>query len=200
MENNNEKETGIIPEKENENENRVCLYSDDESWYCTEEAKAEYHECAGLEDDEEIDEEAYWSWVADFMSVAFDDFRHECNRSLEYRPVIIMGTLGLWNGRPEIEPVIVKDDAENCALICAVLKCARCSGDTETEVWLEKEGEDAGTISVSVAHHDGRNSFTIRLLAKGQEDLIAGLEYGEDEEYRYADLKYEPFTTEMFGF
>ena len=92
MEDNNEKEKGIIPEKENENENRVCLYTDDTSWYYTDEAKDDYRECAGLEDDEEIDDEDYWRWVSEAMSLCFEDFTRECNRSLEYRPVIITGT------------------------------------------------------------------------------------------------------------
>ena len=63
----------------------------------------------------------------------------------EYR---IEGTLGLWNGRHTIIPVIRKG-------IDAVLDCLNESDDYVIF-------EEKGTLKIIAYHHDGRNEFTLK--------------------------------------
>ena len=63
----------------------------------------------------------------------------------EYR---IEGTLGLWDGRHTIIPVIRKG-------IDAVLDCLNESDDYVIY-------EERGTLKVVAYHHDGRNEFTLK--------------------------------------
>lgn len=64
-------------------------------------------------------------------------------------PVVISGTLGLWWGKPEIEPV------EMDSVYKAIKKCM---GQAD---YVEAFFTD-GVIEVHSTHHDGTNCFTIK--------------------------------------
>lgn len=66
-------------------------------------------------------------------------------------PCLITGTLGLWNGRHAVQAVE--------QTIARAL--SRCMGNGDS-VTVEEDGR--GNLSVISRHHDGTNTFIIRLL------------------------------------
>lgn len=68
-------------------------------------------------------------------------------------PCVVVGTLGLWNGRKDIYPTKCDD------LVSAINKCAGSA--TNVIVTLNN-----GCIEVNAIHLDGTNCFEIHLLNK----------------------------------
>lgn len=106
------------------------------------------------EDELEIPAEysaSYWEWVRaqidDDIECFFENLKYE--KGVVQEPCIVTGTLGLWWGRPDIEPTEIRD------LATAVRKCW---GDCE---YVKVTGKD-GVVHVEAAHHDGTNYFEIR--------------------------------------
>lgn len=71
--------------------------------------------------------------------------------SLKDEKVVILGTLGLWNGRHEIEPCVCSDIEK------AINKCIGKADDFCIK-------QEKGYIFVDAYHHDGTNNFIIKLL------------------------------------
>lgn len=71
--------------------------------------------------------------------------------SIAQRACVITGRLGLWNGSPEIAPIVCKAMAE--AIYKCVNKCDEC-----------RISQHASTIIVEGFHHDGTNRFEIHVL------------------------------------
>lgn len=67
-------------------------------------------------------------------------------------PVVITGTLGLWDGKHEIQPVECED------IRSAIYKCIGRDGELLSPDDLFINGD---TVRVIVHHHDGQNVFTI---------------------------------------
>ena len=114
----------------------------------------------------------FWDWCAETTQMDFDDLLSNLSHSNESNiPVVITGSLGLWNGRPTICPVVC-DNVHD-----AILKCLGSCDDIK--VILE-----GGELNVCAYHHDGRNCFTINKLSK------KGRDYTERHgEYTNASLK-----------
>jgi hypothetical protein len=104
----------------------------------------------------------YWEYVGEMRSMEFNDEMDNIKFSKENdAPVIVTGTLGLWNGDRDIYPVVVDN------LHDAVEKCIGSSDDAEVVF------ED-GVIYVYGYHHDGTNRFTIeKLSAKGMKSAMS---------------------------
>jgi hypothetical protein len=68
-------------------------------------------------------------------------------------PCVVVGTLGLWNGRKDIYPTKCDD------LVSAINKCA---GSASNVIVILNNGY----IEVNAMHHDGTNCFEIHLLNK----------------------------------
>lgn len=68
-------------------------------------------------------------------------------------PCVVVGTLGLWNGRKNIYPTKCDD------LVTAINKCA---GSASNVIVILNNG----CIEVNAKHHDGTNCFEIHLLNK----------------------------------
>lgn len=114
----------------------------------------------------------FWDWCAETTQMDFDDLLSNLSHSNESNiPVVITGSLGLWNGRPTICPVVC-DNVHD-----AILKCLGNCDDIK--VILEY-----GELNVCAYHHDGRNCFTINKLSKKGRDYIE--RHGE---YTNASLK-----------
>ena len=96
------------------------------------------------------DSEEYAEWVDDYVRANWDADLDNIKYCKEYNvPVTITGTLGLWWGKPEIQPVDMD------SVYDAVKKCI--GGDAEfVTVYF-----DDGKITVHAHHHDGCNCFTI---------------------------------------
>lgn len=124
------------------------------------------------------DAEDFYGWVEDETMCNYEGDLEAIREYDDYKvPVLITGTLGLWCGHPEIEPVRMESVYE------ALVKCIGESGEYVTAEW------DDGKIEVRVAHHDGTNFFTIRALSKKGQDRESG-DYTEKDfkrlEYMYA--------------
>lgn len=78
---------------------------------------------------------------------------------------VITGNLGLWNGNHDIKPVLCT------SLYDAIKKCATDADDLYISV-------NDNIIDIKAYHHDGTNSFEIRLLNDDDYDCVM---YWEDE-------------------
>ena len=105
-----------------------------------------------------MDSNEYMSWCIELerrnMEDDLDNIRCSANLRGSW---VITGTLGLWDGRHTIIPVVVD------GLSAAILRCA------EDDV---KVSYDSSSVYVSSSHHDGTNSFTIRKLSRKALDII----------------------------
>ena len=90
-------------------------------------------------------------------------------------PVVVMGTLGLWWGHPEIKPERFESVAD------AIRRCM--NGSDCHDVLVEFND---GVITVDCYHHDGCNSFTIKALSKKG----IAKQYAEYKEYDFKRLPY----------
>jgi hypothetical protein len=118
----------------------------------------EYKEWCEICDAEEVGEEnstEYWDFVARQREAEYSDLMGNLKYSDQAKePVVITGTLGLWNGEKTIYPVRVdslKDAIE------------RCIGNDGDDVKIELKD---GVINVYAMHHDGTNHFMIYKLTK----------------------------------
>lgn len=95
---------------------------------------------------------SYSDAVAEMEREEYEDFIGNLESSyFNASECVIIGTLGLWNGRREIIPV-------KCDTISHAVK--RCLRNAESfEVRLKR-----GLIEVDVYHHDGTNEYRIKLL------------------------------------
>ena len=119
----------------------------------------------------------YWDWVATFQEWDWQDFVEnlKCSRRRPEK-VVITGTLGLWDGRHEIVPVLTDmDDPEKFL----GLFTRNCGCDYRVRVGYDEDG-----LYVSTSHHDGTNCLHIREVTPD------GLEYIRrcDEEGEEPDI------------
>lgn len=115
----------------------------------------------------------YWEWIAEQRNNNVEDFFLNLKYMRDATPVVVTGTLGLWNGKRSIYPMYIesKDYELNSqgkwvymekALYTAIQKCINGMDDFKVE-YVE------GEIVVHGYHHDGTNTFTIhKLSTKGQ--------------------------------
>ena len=102
------------------------------------------------------DSEEFYEFVRRQQDNDWDDFKGNMQFA-EHKdePCMIVGSLGLWNGRPDIVPV--KCDC----IMDAIMKCVNNNYSYEVDIVLTD-----GHIDVNVHHHDGTNNFEIHLLSK----------------------------------
>ena len=125
----------------------------------------EYCEEEGIQAEDE-DSIEFYEWCEDEARINFDADLENIRFYEGYKiPVVITGTLGLWWGHPEIEPVRTE------SVYDALERCFRGCDHVTVEF-------DNGRIEVSASHHDGTNCFTIRALSKKGEQRKSG-EYVE---------------------
>ena len=116
----------------------------------------------------------YWRWCSDEAQVNYycdmDDLMYS---KLKDRFFLITGKLGLWWGRPEIKPVLIK------GIVPALKKCFGSCDDMDAELNIKE-----GVINVQSHHHDGTNCFSLLLLNKnGLKWAEAMNDKGEKIEY-----------------
>ena len=98
----------------------------------------------------------------------FDDDDYEDSDDIEWRiddicdefgnsPVLIKGTLGLWDGQKRIIPV----EAEN--MRSAIYKCIGRDGEIMSPNDIDFD-YDRKIVTLTVHHHDGTNNFKITSL------------------------------------
>jgi hypothetical protein len=99
--------------------------------------------------------EDFFNWLNKSLNDEFDDFISNLEYSDENVECIVLGSLGLWYGRVEVQKRFntLKDAIYACL--------SECDYYTITE--------ENGIINVLSSHHDGTNSFSIYKLNKRAE-------------------------------
>lgn len=107
------------------------------------------------------------------------------------RDYMITGTLGLWNGHPNIKPVYIHGLNE------AIEKCVSGRDIWDYDVFIN---DDEDYITVHAKHHDGTNVFEIHLMtqegAEAWEKAYNDYEYGDAD---FPELKNEWFEKIEFN-
>ena len=121
--------------------------------------------------DEDSDE--FYDWCREETDWNFEADLANIKGCKQYNiPVLVTGTLGLWNGHPDIDPVVFPSVYDALQEMMG-----RSINDIEAK-FVD------GRIEVNAYHHDGCNSFTIEALSsKGIKK--AGSFYGKT----YIDAK-----------
>lgn len=119
--------------------------------------REDYQESHGLTDDEmaEIDDDEVWRWASYVNDDYLDDER--CNLDINVgEEIIVLGDLGLWNGRAHGYRIIRSGNIKDCL---SDEDCSYCH-------WYC----DRYDMRCTGAHHDGRNYYLYRTWAKGLSD------------------------------
>lgn len=93
----------------------------------------------------------FHEWVGDTLSIEWEDMVDNIKRSDYNDMCVVVGTLGLWNGCPDITPTRFND------LVSAINKCV---GNTDMAIIKLTNGY----IDVTAFHHDSKNHFQIHCL------------------------------------
>jgi hypothetical protein len=134
-----------------------------------------YCEANGIHPQKE-NSESYFNWLGEEVQANYESDMDNIKSCAKYKVrCIITGRLGLWNGNPEIRPVVCESIAE------AIEKCVSGSDTTDCNVWYND-----GKIEVEAYHHDGTNCFTIQPLSAYGEKKVAK---SEDKPYLFVDKK-----------
>ena len=107
------------------------------------------------------DDISFEEWKEDELDADWNDLLDNIKYGGFNNKCIVEGSLGLWNGRHDITPLICD------TLTSAITKCV--GEGIFVEIWLEN-----GSLNVSSTHHDGTNEFQIFLLNKKGCDSING--------------------------
>ena len=128
------------------------------------------------------DSNDYWEYVYETRQMWFDDFfRYGLKSVLSHdKPCLISGTLGLWDGRHDIQPVKCVNLAK------AIKKCFGSCDDYEVEF-------SYGVIYVTSYHHDGVNTFEIKLLSTRGVNAMQGTDYGKP-----INIEVRPYMTKNY--
>lgn len=131
----------------------------------------------------------YWDIVHDFHEWDWEDFEGniKCSKILPGQ-CVITGTLGLWDGRHEIIPVMM-DMAEDP--IAFFGRFTRNCGDFEMEIGYDEEG-----LFVRVSHHDGTNRFRVLEVTDAGQRYLDRCDYKGDE----ADILSSPKYTRKIDY
>lgn len=117
-------------------------------------SREEYEEACEVNGWEPGDEDDFYEWCREETDINFEDDLENIKCCKEYNiPVVITGHLGLWWGKPEIEPVRME------TVYDAIMRCMD-KADYVTVEWND------GEVIVYATHHDGTNVFTINALSK----------------------------------
>lgn len=140
---------------------KEILYSEDNY---TQEMFEDYVKYFTSEDNDNYnvdDEDDYWQWVEEQQRLDFRDLIENIKYSAYGKDsVIVVGNLGLWNGTYETQPIFF-DNFEKAIYAC----CNDCE--------LKSVERVGNTIEIVVAHHDGRNYFTLVFLSdKGHDRYV----------------------------
>ena len=124
----------------------------DNTDYDFEEYKALLLEVYNNIDKEEVTDKDVFDYISVCQQDDFDDFFTNLMYSENNdKYCVITGRLGLWNGRPQIEPCV-------CSNVTDAIK--KCLFDKEYCIIKQVNGH----LEVTGIHHDGRNRFEIHLL------------------------------------
>lgn len=131
-----------------------CVLYDTQSYNNYEDYK-EYCKCIAKEPLSEYSQDFY-DFVSQERDLDWEFFESNMNHSnINDSSCMLMGTLGLWNKKPDIIPIKFE------TIMDAIYDCLNESSYYDFDIVLNE-----GHIDVNVHHHDGTNHFEIYLLSK----------------------------------
>jgi len=114
------------------------------------------------------------------IDVLIDYFNEQlAHADKEHEGYIIVGTLGLWNGKKDIYPEYYKDLTE------AYQKCINKADDVIVKLV-------DGALEVSAMHHDGTNELYIKALTKKGAEVMYFYTEGYEDDY-FEDMDDDKF-------
>ena len=136
----------------------------------------DYEEWCEMNELEVGDEYDFFEFCAEETQANFEADLGNIESCKEYNiPVVVEGTLGLWWGRPAIQPERYESVAD------AIHDCMERSDCHD--VFAEYND---GVITLNCYHHDGCNCFTIRALSKKGE----AKQFADYKEHDFKRLPY----------
>lgn len=138
--------------------------------------------------DEEMEEDDtdddVWKYIYDTLDMDWEDLELNIMSTRQNdEHCVITGNLGLWNGRPRIQPTTCKGVWD------AIRKCAN---DMDYVIVKQVNGH----LEVTGIHHDGRNNFEIHLLNERGVFAMERINHG----YGNADLENRTYHKAMQGY
>jgi hypothetical protein len=116
-------------------------------------------------DKDSLEDRCEWEWEQKEQDIECLLMNLKYSKPIKNRMCAIVGSVGTWRGRFEIEPTFCNN------IVDAVYKCIDgCE--------LRSIDRIGNRIDISVYHHDGSNSFSIYFLS----------DIGEDRYYRNGDV------------
>ena len=138
--------------------------------------REDYEEWCEMNEIEPGDDYDFYEYCAEETQVNFESDMGNIESCKEYNvPVVVSGTLGLWWGHQNVEPMRYESVAD------AIRDCMERS-DCHDVIAFYNDGE----ITMNCYHHDGSNCFTIRALS------AKGLAKRSDD-YKEHDFKRLPY-------
>lgn len=109
------------------------------------------------------DDEVYDSMHED-INCDWENFQHDVrayDKKFPNAKYCITGSLGLWDGRHEIIPVVVR------SLEAAINKCY--GNDSTSDYTVEED--QYGKLHITYSHHDGSNYFVVMKLDPNEKNV-----------------------------
>lgn len=119
--------------------------------------------------------QAYYEHISSLTDQDLDDFKDNLMYSEYNLPCLMTGTLGLWNGRPDLCPVKYGSLLEGVKDIMSRSDC------NDWEIRLTE-----GALQLLGKHHDGTNTYTLHVLS------AKGLRETQRPKYTWEGHDYDP--------
>lgn len=119
--------------------------------------------------------QAYYDHIGRLTDQDLDNFKDNLQYSKYNLPCLMTGTLGLWNGRPDLCPVKYDSLLEG---VKDIMRRADCN---DWEIRLTE-----GALRLLGTHHDGTNTYTLHVLS------AKGLRETERDKYTWEGHDYDP--------
>jgi hypothetical protein len=115
-----------------------------------------------------------------------DDFNEQLEKAdKEHEGYLIVGTLGLWNGKKDIYPEYYSD------LMEAYQKCINNSDDVIVKLI-------DGALEISAMHHDGTNELYIKALTRKGAEVMHSYTEGYEDDY-FEDMDDDEFMKKFLN-
>jgi len=152
-----------------------------------------YQECCDLLDNEmtgcETDDQLY-EWIDEQNAISLDDERYNLNVNVGDE-IIVIGDLGLWNGRRNGYKIIKSGNIKDCLYN----DCDYCE-------WYCDDKD----MRFTGIHHDGTNYYRYRTWRKGiserqKDTFLNELVYGEvsEDDIKKYTKSIRPFIARVYG-
>lgn len=117
---------------------------------------------------DDIPDSEVWDEMNFSEEIEWEDITSELENFFEDKEILVIGTVGRWNGTYSAGKVISYDELHKCWSDCD---------------YVEIYDED-GHMHINASHHDGNNHFEVKILTEKGESMWDKYEY----DYVWRDL------------